>query len=341
MNFLDSPYRINLITNPYECNLNCIMCDEHSPSNLKSRKKTSNRCPILFMDYKVIQSLFNDYKHLNFKEIVTSAMGEPLLYRHIDNIIDFCEKSKTLLHITTNGTFPKQGVEFWSKKLTAIGANIKISLNGANDDTQAKIMPGADLNRVINNIKKLVKIRDETVSQGGLKSLITLKITFMESNFHEIPEIINLAYSLGVDRIRGSHLMSLFPQLDHECLNRSEKSKQRFNEMMLKVKQMIKNLENISDKKIILSNFIPLNNHYHIGDCPYAGKEAWINEQGNLISCCLPEKVRPKHMTFGNILKNGLLSMWKSSSYYDFCKNYKKYPECINCSKRSIDYQED
>ena len=80
------------------------MCEEHSPYNLESQKKASNRCPVLFMNYKIIQSLFNDYKHLNYKEIVTSAMGEPLLYKHIDKIIDFCEKSKILLHITTNGT---------------------------------------------------------------------------------------------------------------------------------------------------------------------------------------------------------------------------------------------
>ena len=41
-------------------------------------------------------------------------MGEPLLYREFEQIIDLCHEFKVKLNLTTNGTFPKLGAEKWA-----------------------------------------------------------------------------------------------------------------------------------------------------------------------------------------------------------------------------------
>ena len=45
------------------------------------------------------------------REIIPSTMGEPLLYRHFDEILDMCAEYGVKLNLTTNGTFPRRGAE--------------------------------------------------------------------------------------------------------------------------------------------------------------------------------------------------------------------------------------
>ena len=79
-------------TNPDDCNLRCIMCEEHSPH---SRDKQSARRPPESRDGACriemrAPGVLEDSPRHALREIIPSTMGEPLIYDHFDEIIDLC-----------------------------------------------------------------------------------------------------------------------------------------------------------------------------------------------------------------------------------------------------------
>ena len=141
------PTRITIDTNPDICNLKCIMCDTHSiyNENFKIKRKS--------MSKNLLQKSLDESIDIGVKEIIPSTMGESLLYPHFDVFIEKLKQSKTKLNLTTNGTFPKRGVEDWTKILLLILSDIKISFNSIRPDINEKIMPQANTKIAIKNIK--------------------------------------------------------------------------------------------------------------------------------------------------------------------------------------------
>ena len=105
------PWRITFDTNPDDCNLHCIMCEDHSPySTTQSDRRREGR-PKRRMGIDLIRQVMAESRGTGLREIIPSTMGEPLLYRHFDEILDLCAEYGVKLNLTTNGTFPQRGAK--------------------------------------------------------------------------------------------------------------------------------------------------------------------------------------------------------------------------------------
>ena len=133
-------WRITFDTNPNDCNLHCLMCEHHSEYSGVEKNRILANQPKARMDIELIRRVLEDTKNTRLKEIIPSTMGEPLLYKDFKQIIELCWEFGVKLNLTTNGTFPIQGVVAWAKKLVPITSDIKISWNGATKKTQESIM---------------------------------------------------------------------------------------------------------------------------------------------------------------------------------------------------------
>ena len=148
-------WRITLDTNPEDCNLNCIMCEEHSHySNFKKQLFEKKGIKYRRMPSTWIYKIFEEASRLGIKEIIPSTMGEPLLYKDIDLFFELAEKYNIKINLTTNGTFPKKSVTEWAKMIIPVTSDTKISLNGATKHTAEKIMIGLNFDNQVQNIKK-------------------------------------------------------------------------------------------------------------------------------------------------------------------------------------------
>ena len=335
---LNAPWRINVDTNPDDCNLSCIMCELHSPYAAPGKRPAVLRRR---MYPRIFRALFEELRGTAFQEVVATSMGEPLLYEYMPEIVELCGRDGIRLSLTTNGTFPRGGARYWADRLTEIGADIKISLNAATSDTLARIMKGADLDRILENIRTLVAVRDARARTGGRRSRITLKVTFLECNVRQLPDFVLLAADLGVDRLRGSHLLSIFPETEQFSVKRTPEARALFNEMIGKTHAAGQSIAAQRDIAIELSNFVPLTATLRRGLCPYVGNEAWIDAEGGFAPCCLPESLRRRLGTFGNVTESGLLPLWRGPAYREFCASYQSHAICSECEKRRVDLRED
>jgi glycosyltransferase involved in cell wall biosynthesis/MoaA/NifB/PqqE/SkfB family radical SAM enzyme len=339
---LPSPWRITFDTNPDDCNLRCIMCEDHSPySETQSLRRAKGR-EKRRMDVSVIRKVIQEQAPLGLKEIIPSTMGEPLLYEDFNQIIDLCNQYGIKLNLTTNGTFPKLGADTWAKKLVPVCSDVKISWNGGCKSTQEKIMIGTNWDKNLENIKKFIKVRDEIYEAGGNRCRITLQLTFMETNLDELPDIITLAASLGVDRVKGHHLWTHFNEIEHLSLKSSNSSIEKWNMISERCRLISEDLGNKRGVPLLLENFESLETkaamgieQERAGPCPFVGKEAWVNAQGRFDPCCCPDLLRRTLGNFGNV-KDGLQKIWEGKNYKDLLSVYFNKKVCRTCNMRRL-----
>ena len=252
------PWRITFDTNPDNCNLHCIMCEQHSEFGSFQKEQKTKRIKPRQMSIELIRKVLEQIGQKGLEQIIPSTMGEPLLYRHFDAIIDYCYEYELKLNLTTNGTFPKRGVIEWANQIVPVGSDVKISWNGATATTQEGIMKGTSFSKGLENIRNFVRVRDETAQKGGNYCRVTLQMTFMKSNISEIPEMIKLASQLGIDRIKGHHLWVHFPELESLSLQKSAKRIKKWNQTVQLAHNMVEQYRLNSGNKIELDNFFPL-----------------------------------------------------------------------------------
>lgn len=337
----DAPWRITFDTNPDDCNLNCVMCEEHSPYSPSHQARTRGELPYRRMDIKTIERVIAECAPNGLREIIPSTMGEPLIYKHMPRIIELCHEYKVKLNLTTNGTFPRLGAEEWAKLIVPVGSDVKFSWNGSTQKSQSLVMVNNDFEQNMRDLRTFINIRNEHAASGGNYCSVTLQMTFMEMNLSQIPEVVKLAISEGVDRIKGHHLWAHFEEIKNEDLRRSADSIQRWNEVVKVCQTIAKDNPLSNGKQIELANIYQLEPN-HNGElhpkatCPFLGREAWVNSQGRFDPCCSPDELRQTLGYFGNVEEKGLMDIWSSDQYQELLSNYLENDVCRQCNMRQI-----
>jgi len=189
-----------------KCNLECIMC-------LSSHRKG----PTKVIDDEMIDKLFKEFKENNLPALMFGAGEEPLMYKDIDKM---WEKANSIgimdNFLFTNGTFLNEDMR--QKIIENKVSRVFISIDAATEQTYRKIRQtnrGIDediegnkklqiinedenrLEKIENNIKKLVELRD---SKKLSLPLIRVSFAVQHANKHEI-ELFKTKWENVVDFI--------------------------------------------------------------------------------------------------------------------------------------------
>jgi MoaA/NifB/PqqE/SkfB family radical SAM enzyme len=166
------------------CNLQCIMCSGIVSSTIR---KYREKLPPLenHYDEKFVEQLREFLPHA--KEIKFYG-GEPFLIDTYYNIWDelLKIKSKAKLHVVTNGTVLNDKIRNYLKKLNF---TITVSFDALNKELFESIRVGANFDKVKSNIEEY------NILLGGRG--LSLSITPMKSNCHEVPKVIDYCNTLN------------------------------------------------------------------------------------------------------------------------------------------------
>ncbi|MCB9196450.1 MAG: glycosyltransferase [Flavobacteriales bacterium] len=338
--FTNKLWRVTLDTNPEDCNLSCTMCEEHSPFSNYIKEKLNGKHRRMPKEW--LEPIFRQAKQLGIKEMIPSTMGEPLIYKHFAHFVELCYKYDIKMNLTTNGTFPKtteKSVTEWAKLIVPITSDVKISWNGATAKTAQEVMLKLNFEETVANVKEFIRVRDEHFKETGYYCRVTFQLTFMQNNMHELADIIELAASLGVDRVKGHQLWTHFDEIRHLSMKESSESMARWNEYVNEAYEAQKNNFLSNGKEVILENIIPLQKSEdkiipESYDCPFLEKELWISATGNVSPCCAPDELRKTLGDFGNIENTSIEEVLQSEIYQNLVKNYKQIELCKTCNMR-------
>ena len=312
--------RITIDTNPDTCNFRCKMCDTHSIYNKHFKKYRPD------MSLYMLNKILSDANEMRVNEIIPTTMGEPMLYKYFDTIIDFCLQNDIKLNLTTNGSQlfnKKYNVKYIQNKLLPVLSDIKISFNSLDYAVNEEIMRNTNTKDILTKIEKLCNMRDKFFQRVS----ITLQMTFMKSNINSIKPLIEYAIKHKINRIKGHQLWITHKELESEAIYKDKSFIKLWNELII-------SLESYRNK-INLENFNLLeSNETAKGKCPFLGKELWVNYKGDIAVCCAPDRERKKLGNFGNINKVSLSQVLYSKQYIYLLENYTKNEVCKKCLMR-------
>lgn len=176
---LDSKPTIVNICPSVKCNLDCVMCFQDRDD---TAELPHNINEIIETHFATMQELW-------------VIGGEPFIARECLEIMEHMDPQRypdLHLGVITNGTAvsPKVQALLNSRRISWI----LVSVDAASQETFKKIR-GGKLDKVIDGIRTLKRVRDDANGQWSLR----MGFTVMRSNMHEAIEFADLAYSLGVD----------------------------------------------------------------------------------------------------------------------------------------------
>lgn len=182
------PYHAQIETTTM-CNLDCIMC---------SRQKYHGRGKHL--DRNVLERLFEDlFPYL--QNVLLSSFGEPLLYPHLDEMIESLRR------------FPKLSMGFYTnllpltekkaEQIVKCGVSyLCVSIDGATKDTYEKIRYKGKWEQLIEKINMLNAFKKQYKSRTPGLYLV---IVGMTANIRELPRFVDFAKQYGFEAVNISH----------------------------------------------------------------------------------------------------------------------------------------
>ena len=190
------------------CNLKCKHCYQSAGKRLPDELSLEKRLDVI--DQLASEDVFS----------VAFSGGEPLMDKDIWRVIERAKKNYMYVSVATNGTLITPQI---AKRMSDVGVDyVEISVDSADPEKHDRFrgVPGA-WERTIAGIKNAVA---ERTYQVGLAPTIT------RINFKELPDLINLAIDLKVDKFfvfnfipvgEGKNLIDvdLTPEQREEMLN--------------------------------------------------------------------------------------------------------------------------
>lgn len=333
------PWRVTFDTNPDTCNLRCVMCEEHSPhSPLQIRRKEGGK-PRRLMPFETIERVIAEAAPHGLREVIPSTMGEPLLYEHFEGILDLCHRYAVKLNLTTNGTFPRLGATAWAERIVPVTSDVKISWNGATKATHEAIMLGSRWEKVVENVRDFILVRDAHAEAGGNRCRVTFQLTFLEANVAELADMVRLAIDLGVDRVKGHHLWAHFDEIREQSMRRSPDAIERWNGAVLAARAAAAERTLPNGKHVLLENVFLLDSSATEdlapgGPCPFLGQEAWVSAVGRFDPCCAPDAQRRNLGELGDLNAQSFMEIWNGEAYRELVATYRNRPLCLSCNMR-------
>lgn len=177
------------------CNLHCQTC----PVGTGAIKKNPGIMEL--ENFKKIIDENADY----LCHITLWNWGEPFLNPKLPEIIAYARMKKIYVVTSTNGHFldEKTALSIAQSDLN----ELIIALDGLTRETLSKYRNGADMQKVVQGIKNVIRYKKELKSKYPL---VKLQFIVMKHNEHELRDLKKFASDLGADRITiktfGAHL---------------------------------------------------------------------------------------------------------------------------------------
>ena len=240
-----------------------------------------------------------------------TVMGEPLLSKGIDRLLNLLNTYSVGLEIFTNGMLLKD--DSFIRKLFSNLVSLNVSIDAATKETYSKIRSGGDFNQVIRNLRSFDKIRRDLGDK--VNCAVRLNYTLMRRNIEEFPRFIELANELGADVVNASHIVIFREDLKNESLIFH---KSLANENIKKAQEIAHSLGIILMSPPPYSDVFPglyaLVNEVS-KDCSFLWKNTFVNWDGEVLPCCGTVGV-----SVGNVRKASFKDVWNGPAYKEMRK---------------------
>ncbi len=166
------------------CNLKCPMC----PSGNGSLKRAKG-----YMEFDLYKKIIDEVSEYAFMVILWNQ-GEPFLNKDMVKMIKYAHSKRLYTLVSTNANIMPSAEDIVDSGLD----RLIVSLDGASQETYNQYRINGEIDKVIENVKKLVAAKKK---KNSIFPKILWQFIVMKHNEHEIEPIRKLAKELGVDSL--------------------------------------------------------------------------------------------------------------------------------------------
>ena len=262
------------------CNLDCTIC----------MRPYIDR-PDNFLSFEHFKKVLDSG---SFRYVGLHGWGEPMLNKHLFEIIAYAESKRVSTNITTNGTLIQKNMDH------IFSSGLKEIAFGVYDQ--------ALLSRVLPQIEDMV---NEKRKRRSRLPKTYLDITMYKDNRDQIPDLLKFVRELGIDAVIFHRLFNAYnvdPALEY-LSNKEE------HDLFKEIRQMCKSLN--------LEFYLPPKHSY---PCRVVKYSIFVSAACEVSPCCfLPE------FGLGNALGKGVGELMRTRGYRNFARNMKSHPVCSRC----------
>lgn len=192
--YLDNPHveaftfpRFIALESSRMCNLKCTMCVTHSDffdtGYLKKYPKHFN-----FEKFKWIVDQMEPYRE--YVSIAPQFQGEPFLSPDMKAMIEYSRSKQMIFGFTSNATL-------WTEDSIRLMVDqrvdsVVVSLDGATKETFENVRIGANWEKVVGNINRLLEVRDNAQpGNPNPKPFLSINMTLLPENRHEAGKFVD------------------------------------------------------------------------------------------------------------------------------------------------------
>ena len=135
-----------------------------------------------------------------FTHVHLSGWGEPLLHPRLWDMAQAARSQGCTVSLTTNGMNLTEAMQVQVLEHLDM---VAVSLDGAKAETYERLRPGADFQRVSQQVAALCASKR---ALGRSRPEVVLLFMKMRPNIAELPDFLRLAADLGVDRVNATNL---------------------------------------------------------------------------------------------------------------------------------------
>lgn len=270
---------------------------------------------------KTVESLVST----GLREVIPSTMGEPFLYSHFESLLELLQRSGVHLNVTTNGTFPNGGVDYWIPRVLPVLSDMKISIQALDVSLNEEIMRGIDAKAQQENILQVIRARDNAKSAATL----TLQITAQQKNASDLSALLQWAIAHGVDRVKVNQVRP------HDCESQQQCTMQpsEWDKICIHLREIVKTQRKPDGQQLkLICQGIP---NGDLGPCPFLGRDAWVMANGDIRACPHPYYGEGAFPDFGSVAKGAQVAdAIQSVEYRTLVDTYRSREFCQKCSFR-------
>lgn len=294
-----------------QCNLSCRMCP------VVYRGDGGRGKPPAFMAFETFCRVIDGFPEL--RELQLQGMGEPFLHPRLLDMVRYAAARG--IAVSTNSNLTALSGRRALECVTSGLKTLHVSIDAAHPEAYAFIRIGARLNRVLQNLERLVEAK-RTLNARDPE--IILVAVVMRRNLEELPELVRLAHRYGVLSVAVQHLAHDFTEgtlpakyrpmrafVDDETLLRvdPDRVERCFSEARATAAEL--------GVELRLPNVRPRTERSPArGRCDWPWRGAYVTYTGQAMPCCMI--ATPDRHAFGNMARQGVVRVWNSEEYNAF-----------------------
>lgn len=292
------------------CNLDCIMCG-------RDKSIFFNK----FFELKYLAKIKPILKYI--EEVTLFGWGEPTIHPGFKEILDFLNIYPVKKYFVTNGTTLGKIKEYLFDYKVDIMA---VSIDGATGKTNDRIRKNSNFNKIVGNLKSIIQQRED---MNVNYPYINFVFTLMKTNLNELPDMVNLAYDIGLEEVKAVYLTAFSEGLENEVLwGWDDEVRRVFSETVRRGKEL-----GIKIKLPYIQGEDIAGNKYH-KDCFVGWRDFFIGSDGYVRPC---QSISKKMFHISEY--NNFEGAWNSNGMIKFRSvvndDKEMWEECKRCYQSS------